>query len=77
MLGMSKKIAIKKRLSSANLTRSAPMVVFERTSQSFQFEGQAEQRKQRAAEQRSPFRHQQDIGSVIKRRNMPEEYHGE
>ena len=55
--------------------RSVPMVVFERMSQSFQFDGQAEQRKQRTAKQHAPSYHQQDIGIVIKLRKMPKEYH--
>jgi hypothetical protein len=50
------------------------MVVFERTSQSFQFEGQAEQRKQGTAEQHTSSYHQQDIGIAIKLRKMSEKY---
>lgn len=49
------------------------MVVFERMSQSFQLEGQAEQRKRITAERHAPSYHQQNVKIVIMLRKMPEE----
>src|ERR1700733_5220775 len=53
------------------------MFGFERMSQSFQFQTQAKQRKQRATEQKRVTRHQKHINIAIERREMPEENHRE
>jgi hypothetical protein len=57
--------------------RSVRMVGFERMSQSFQFQAQAKERKQRATEQKPVAHHQKYIGIAIERREMPEENHRE
>ena len=61
----------RRRLAGAVLRRSVRS--FERVPPSFQFKGQTEKRKQRAAEQQAASRHQKRISIIIERRKMPEE----